>query len=310
MLKGNELFFIYENEKGLLDTLKYNLDTNYLEEDYDIDKRDLPKGINYSSHLVSQELFKYLQNLFENECSSSSTYVEDEPYEQRENEYELEQKKIESQPLTAKEVIQKAIHFDLSLTESIHNAWAIIFEKDHYYDFKIIYNTFLKLNNDEISMDAFAKWAYWMIIAIRNDITYNEETEDIFEEIIDYFDGNAFMSNDDKNEYYQYFYEELANIKYLDYKLKNVKKKKIQPMINYGRYIIYTCTDYFYDDTFNYFIIIDKKNKRFNIVIERNHLFDPRLNYNFIAPKKYLSLIDEDMKYDENLTFLEIMMAV
>ncbi|MCD8373224.1 MAG: hypothetical protein LUD27_08000 [Clostridia bacterium] len=188
------------------------------------------------------------------------------------------------------------------------------YEKDDYYDFKLIIDGIYSVMSGDISVDYFTSWLILLMRCLDDNILKNEKIKDEYAELANYFDGFAFMDHCiGKKKKLIECREIIAIVKYANHKIENLKKKKLTDFTT-NNVITYISFGFSLDDgnmCIDRVCVVDKKRKRINYMYIKEIDYREDINYTLLPnaefddlPSRYVKgyKLDSSMTADYAVT--------
>lgn len=301
MYKASEWEIFYSKiDNKSCDFLAYN---TFSEEFYHLENVDISsiyytdkEGNESTPMLVSDDILERL--LSTNEGSTCCGF----PWE-----YDNEPQYKRSKELISKELVHKAIRCEIPFKQIEEIRCSNLdMEYDDYFNFDAYMDIIHRFMRNEISEQDYIDWAVICMKALySNDFKKYSPVEKIYSILADMFDGHAFLGYD-RGEKASFCREMIADLKYYNHRIENIKSKKKTPFYNENKIIVYTVFDHCNQNNIYYRLcVVDKKNKRFKIGYAINPDFLEEINYTISSLRDFDGFTSRYYHYieDESIDF-------
>lgn len=207
--------------------------------------------------------------------------------------------------LIPKEVVHKAIRCELPFEEIEKLSECLNFEPDDYFDLDAYVNAIHKFMEGEMERGDHINWALVCMQSLYDNNIEKSALRKIYTDTAWGFDGYAFLGYD-KDEKLSFCREMIADLKYYNHRIENIKSKKKTPFYNENKIIVYTVFDHCNQNNIYYRLcVVDKKNKRFKIGYAINPDFLEEINYTISSLRDFDGFTSRYYHYieDESIDF-------
>lgn len=308
----NLIAFYVEREDGSVDELIVDLFNKSYEHFEHIDKRDLLSFNNsrVKEYCIDDKLFNAIFDAAENNCDSGEFYYEEQSYEERQLEIKKNKELDKAKPIVSKEVLWKAIHWELEEDElNKILSYDFKYEKDNYYDFDLMINKIHRFMSGKVSVNYFTAWCIVLMRCFFEAMNCrSKKLQEVYDVVADYLDGFSFMDRDISDEDKLAECRELiADLKYYNHQLEDISGGKTTDFEKNG-VIVYVGFAFSLDDgkdcAYN-LCIVDKQRRLINYMIVYNIEYDEEINYTPLSEAEFNLLSSKyyrDYKLDTSLT--------
>ncbi len=318
--RTKKVAFYAKNEEGMVDELILDLFERDYEYNGNFDERDLWKnhggnGREFELGLAElKQLFGIVENAF---CYQGSTYIEAQSYEERKEAEQLWNQRKRRRKLVPKERLWQAIKWEYDEEElrDLCSYDRYRYEKDHYYDFVLIIEKIHAFMSGEKSVGYFTSWLILMMRCLQEGMTCRKRRQkEIYLEMADWFDGEAFMSSDISEEEKRIdCLEFIAILKDLNHRLKCVEAKNDTPFAENGviTYVTFAaCINGDREVCLSKVCVVDEDRETVNYLFVPNLVYREEIDYTFLTEAEFDLLtsryyeytFDETMNDDYALT--------
>ncbi|MDE5601489.1 MAG: hypothetical protein K2J16_03220 [Clostridia bacterium] len=301
----NKIAFYAENESGLYNEIILDLFERDYEYNLNIDKRDLfcRKENRLKEFLVSQQVINAVYDRVDALYNSGSYYWEDKSYEQRQLEKEMWERERANRTVIAKEKIWDAISWKLDERE-LRNicSYDFAYEKDDYYNFDLIIDRIHAFMSGEKPVRYFTDWCIVLMRCLYDSmhICADKRISSIYDEIADSFDGLGFMSsNDSEKERQTECKEFVANLKYYNHQIDDIKRHRTTDFEKNG-VVIYVAYEFCIggsNDIMYSICVADKRRHLVNYYFAPNLIMEEEYNITILTSAEFETLSCEYVEY-------------
>lgn len=310
----NKIAFYAKNEEGTVDELILDLFERDFEYNENINERDLwvrhgGRGREFQLETAGLEkLFEIVEVTFNHGLYSNEIQNE-------EDEARRWRRRAMNREFVSKERVWKAIRWECGEEElyDLCSYEKYRYDKEDYYDFQLMIDKIHAFMAGECSVGYFISWLILLMRCLEEGIdSKKRRRKEIYFEISDLLDGEAFMSLDISEEEKRIDCLELiAVLKALDHKLKCIETKKNVPFTKNGVITYVTFVACINGKTeLSKVCVVDEYRKTVNYLYVSDLIYREEVNYTFLTEAEFDCLtsryyeytFDETMKDDYAMT--------
>lgn len=312
--RTNKIAFYTMNEKETMDELILDLFEKDYEYNENLDERDLWErhGGNGRELKIEPAGFNKLLATVENTFGHGSFYTETENYEVRQKEKRQRKREGRRRELVPKERIWKAIRWECSEKElnDLLSYDKYRYEKDRYYDFDLIMEKIHAFMAGKKAVRYFTSWLILLMRCLQESVIFEKRRQkEIYCEIADWFDGEAFMSSDISEEEKRIdCLEFIAILKDLNHRLKCVEAQKDILFTKNGvvTYVTFAaCINGDKEVCLSKVCVVDEDRGTVNYLYVPNLIYREEVNYTFLTEAEFDCLTSRYYEYTFDGTMKE-----